>query len=133
MKIKPIRTEDDYESALNEIERLFDAEFGTPESDKLDVLATLVQAYEAEHYPISMPDPIDAIEYHMERLGLTRKDLEKYIGRPSHVSEILNRKRPLTLNMIRGLSTGLGIPIAILAQMYKINEPTHKIINTFAS
>lgn len=121
MEIKPIHTEDDYEAALTEIERLFDAEPGTPEADQLDVLATLVQVYEAKHYPISLPDPIDAIEYHMERLGLTRKGLEPYIGSPSRVSEILNRKRPLTLHMIRNISAGLGIPLDILARAYPLN------------
>jgi HTH-type transcriptional regulator/antitoxin HigA len=90
MKIKLLRTEKDYEAALNEIEHLFDAEPGTPDGDKLEVLAVLVEAYENEHYPIPLPDPIEAIEYHMERLSLTRKDLEIYIGGPSRVSEILN-------------------------------------------
>ncbi len=133
MKIKPIHTEEDYEAALNEIERLFEAEPGTPEGDKLDVLTTLVQAYEAEHYPISMPDPIEAIEYHMERLKLTRKDLEAYLGGPSRVSEILNRKRLLTLHMIRNLSAGLGISVNILAQAYTLKESTSKRGNTLAT
>lgn len=122
MTIKPIHSEDDYEAALSEIERLFDAAPGTPEADELDVLATLVQSYEAEHHPIPQPDPIEAIEYHMERLGLTRKGLEAYIGSPSRVSEILNRKRPLTLHMIRNLSAGLDIPLDILTRAYPLNS-----------
>lgn len=122
MKIKLIHTEKDYETALNEIERLFDAEPGTPNGDMLEVLALLVEVYENEHYSIPLPDPIEAIEYHMERLGLTRKDLEIYIGGPSRVSEILNRKRPLNLRMIRGLSAGLDIPIEVLAQPYDLSE-----------
>jgi len=127
MDIKPIRTEEDYETALEEIERLFDSEPGTPEGDKLEVLTILVNAYEEEHYSIPLPEPIEAIEYHMERLGLSRRDLEPYIGAPSRISEILNRKRPLTMNMIRRLHAGLGIPIEILAQQYEldvVNEPS---------
>ncbi len=122
MKIKPIRTEVDYEAALSEIERLFNAEPGTPDGDDLDVLAVLVEAYENEHYLIPLPGPIEAIEYHMERLNLTRKDLESYLGGPSRVSEVLNRKRPLNLRMIRSLSAGLGIPIDVLAQPYELRE-----------
>jgi len=126
MEIKPIRTAADYHEAIQEIERLFDADFGTPEGDKLVVLATLVEAYEKEHFEIPDPDPIEAIDFHMERKGLTRKDLEPYIGGSSRVSEILNRKRALTLRMIRNLSDGLDIPVGILAQEYKLEdyEPT---------
>jgi HTH-type transcriptional regulator / antitoxin HigA len=120
MEIKPIRTEDDYQAALAEIERLFEAEPGTPEGDQLDVWVTLVEAYEENHYNIPLPDPIEAIEYHMERLGLQRRDLESYLGSRSRVSEILNRKRPLTLQMIRRLSSGLGISLEVLAQKYPL-------------
>ena len=127
MNIKPIHTEADYEAALDEIERLFEAEPGTPQGDKLDVLVTLVQAYEAAHYLIPLPGPIEAIEYHMQRLGWTRKELEPYIGGPSRISEILNHKRPLTLNMIRNLSTGLGIPMDILAQPYELTAAESEI------
>jgi HTH-type transcriptional regulator/antitoxin HigA len=123
MEVKPIHTEEDYQAALSEIERIFDAERGTPDGEKLEILAILVESYEEEHYPIALPDPIEAIEYHVERLGLTRKDLEIYIGGPSRVSEILNRKRPLNLRMIRGLSAGLSIPIDVLAQTYELDEP----------
>lgn len=126
MDIKPIRTETDYEVVISEIERLFDSEIGTPDGDKLDVLVTLVEVYEKEHFAIPTPDPIEAIEYHMERMGLTRKDLEPYIGRSSRISEILNRKRPLTMRMIRNLSDGLGIPLSVLAQAYDLDAPTHE-------
>lgn len=128
MEIKPIRTEADYEAALREIERLFDAEPGTPEGDKLDVLATLVEAYEAKHYAIPTPDPVESIEYHMERLKLTRKNLEPYIGGPSRVSEILNRKRSLNMRMIRNLHQGLGIPLEVLAQPYDLDSPRQDIV-----
>lgn len=119
MEIKPIKTEADYEVSLKEIERLFDAEPGTPEGDRLEILATLVEAYEDEHYAIPAPDPVDAILYYMESRGLTRADLEPYIGSRARVSEILNRKRPLTLAMIQRL-TQLGIPAEALIQPYKV-------------
>ena len=118
MDIKPIRTEENYQAALIEIERLWGAELGTPESDRLEVLATLVEAYEDQHYEILPPDPIDALEYYMESHGLNRRQLEPYIGSSGRVSEVLNRKRPLTLRMIRKLHSGLGIPAEVL-----INEP----------
>jgi len=116
MDIKPIRTEEDYFAALGEVESLMAAEFGTPEGDRLDVLATLVEAYEAKHYPMEIADPIDAIKFEMERKGLTAKDLEPMIGRTNRVYEILNRVRPLTLPMIWRLHDGLGIPAEILIQ-----------------
>jgi HTH-type transcriptional regulator / antitoxin HigA len=122
MDIKPIHTEGDYLAALEEIHALFEAEPGTPEGNKLEVLVTLVEAYEEKHYRIPSPDPIEAIEYHMERLGLIRKDLEPYIGNRARVSEILNRKRPLSLRMIRNLSKGLGISTEILAQEYPVEK-----------
>lgn len=118
MDIKPIHNDHDYEVTLAEIERIFDAQPGTEEADRLDILLTLVEVYEAKHYSIPLPDPIEAINYHMERLGLTRKDLEQFIGSRARVSEILNRKRPLTLRMIRNLQTGLGISSAVLLQKY---------------
>lgn len=120
MDIKPIKTEKEYEAALKEIEHLFDATPGTPDGDRLDVLVTLVEVYENEHYPIPLPDPIEAIFYYMESRGLTRADLEPYIGGRARVSEILNRKRPLTLSMIQRLNKGLGIPAEVLVQPYKI-------------
>ncbi len=122
MTIKPIRTEDDYDAALKELDRLIDARPGTPEYDQLEVLSILIEAYETEHYPIPLPAPIAAIEFHMERLGLTRKDLEPYIGSRARVSEILNRKRHLTLNMIRNLEKGLGIPAGVLIQEYELDR-----------
>src|SRR5687768_1537198 len=103
MEIRPIHTEEDYKNALQEIDSLFDSRPNSPNGDRLEILSTLVETYEAKHYSIPLPDPIEAIEYHMERLKLTRKDLEKYIGGAPRVSEILNRKRPLNLRMIRNL------------------------------
>ncbi|MEW6406332.1 MAG: transcriptional regulator, partial [Chloroflexota bacterium] len=95
MNIHPIKTDKDYETALTEIERLFGSEPGTPEGDRLEVLVTLVKAYEDIHYNIPAPDPVEAILYHMESRGLTRKELEPYLGSRARVAEILNRKRPL--------------------------------------
>jgi len=128
MNIKPIKTNSDYETALKEIERLFDAEPGTPDGDRLEVLSTLVEAYEDEHYSIPLPDPIEMILYTMDSRGLTRADLEPYIGSRARVSEILNRKRPLSLSMIQRLNTGLGIPAESLIASYKIStSKTHRI------
>ena len=119
MEIRPIKTEADYEAALEEIERLFDARPDTLEGDRLEVLVTLVEAYEEKHYAIPLPDPIEAIQYYMESRGLTRRDLEAYIGSRGRVSEILNRKRPLSIEMIRRLHAGLGIPAEVLIQPYE--------------
>ena len=120
MEIKPIKTEADYEAMLKEIERLFDSEPGTSEGDQLEILVTLVEAYEEEHYTIPAPDPVEAILYYMESRNLSRTDLEPYIGSRARVSEILNRKRPLTLAMIQRLNTGLGIPAESLIKPYNI-------------
>ncbi len=119
MDIKPIRSETDYEAALAEVDRLWGAEPGTPDGDRFEVLFTLVEAYEEYHYPILPPDPVEAIQYYMESRGLDRRDLEKFIGSSGRVSEILSRKRPLTLAMIRRLNKGLGIPAEILIQNSK--------------
>jgi HTH-type transcriptional regulator / antitoxin HigA len=119
MKIKPIRTETDYEAALKEIERLFDAKPGTAEADRLEVLTTLTEVYEEKRYAIPLPDPIEAILYHMESRGLSRRDLEPFIGSRARVSEVLNRKRPLTMEMIRNLHRGLGISAEVLIQPYR--------------
>jgi len=116
MEIKPIRTEADYEAALAEVERLWGAEPGTPDGDRFEVLFTLVEAYEEKQYPILPPDPVEAIKYYMDSRGLDRRDLEQYIGPSGRVSEVLSRKRPLTLAMIRKLNAGLGIPAEILIQ-----------------
>ena len=121
MNIKPIKTNSDYEAALKEIEKLFDAEPGTPDGDYLEVLSTLVEAYEDEHYSIPLPDPIEMIFYTMDSRGLTRADLEPYIGSRARVSEVLNRKRPLSLSMIQRLNNGLGIPAEALIAPYKIS------------
>lgn len=120
MNIKPVKTTADYEAALKEIERLFDADPGTPQGDRLEVLTTLVEAYEDKHYAIPAPDPIEAIQYFMESRDLSRRDLEPYLGSRARVSEILNRKRPLSLEMIRELNKGLGIPAEVLIKPYRL-------------
>ena len=110
MDIKPIKTDADYRAALIAIENLMAAELDTPQGEKLDVMVTLIEAYEAKHFPMGLPDPVEAIKFEMERKGLTVKDLEPMIGKPNRVYEILNRKRSLTLKMIWSLHKGLGIP-----------------------
>ena len=110
MDIKPIRTEGDYRAVLRDIESLMDAELGSPEGERLDVLTTLGEGFEAKHYPMELPDPVEAIKFEMERSGLTIKDLEPMIGRRNRVYEILNHKRSLTLKMIWKLHEELGIP-----------------------
>jgi len=110
MEIRPIRTKRDYEEALKRIESLMDAKRNTPEGDELDVLATLIEAYEARHFPLDLPDPVEAIKFAMEQRNLTVKDLVPYIGQPNRVYEVLNRKRPLTMAMVWKLHKGLGIP-----------------------
>jgi len=122
MDIRPIRTKADYRAALKEVERLWEAEPGTPEGDHVDVLVTLIEAYEAKHFPIPAPDPIAAIEFMMEQKGLTRRDLEPAIGSRGRVSEVLTRKRPLTLPMVRELSALLQIPAAVLVQSYQVRS-----------
>ena len=116
MNIQPIRTDADYKASLRQISTLMvsDPEPGTPEGDRLDILATLVQAYEARHFPIGAPDPVEAIKFRMEQGGLSVKDLEPIIGRSNRVYEVLNHKRPLTLAMIRRLHRSLGIPAEVL-------------------
>jgi HTH-type transcriptional regulator / antitoxin HigA len=113
-ELKPIRTEADQERAMAEVERLWGAKDGTSEGDRLDVLVTLIEAYEKEVYPFDPPDPIEAIQFRMEQLGLTRKDLEPFIGSRARVAEVLNRKRGLSIEMIRRLNEGLGISGDIL-------------------
>lgn len=119
MKIRPIRTKADYRAALKEVERLWDAEPGTPAGDRVEVLVTLIEAYEAEHFPIPAPDPIAAIAFVMEQKGLSRRDLEPAIGSRGRVSEVLTRKRPLTLPMVRALSELLQIPTNVLVRSYE--------------
>lgn len=110
MEIKPIRTKADYRAALKEIETLMAAEADTPEGERLDVLVTLVEAYEQKHFPMDLPDPVEAIKFTMEQKGLTAKDLVPMIGRLNRVYEVLSRRRPLTIAMIQRLHSGLGIP-----------------------
>lgn len=114
MDIHPIHTDEAYRSALREIEMLMSAEAGTAEGEKLDILVTLVEAWERKHFPLELPDPIEAIKFRMEQAGMTPKDLQPMIGSRSRVYEVLNRKRNLTLPMIRKLHAALGIPVESL-------------------
>jgi HTH-type transcriptional regulator/antitoxin HigA len=114
MDIQPIKTEQDYDLALSTIEELWEAKEGTYEGDRLDILITLVDAYEQVNHPIYPPDPVAAIEFHMDQNELTRVDLEEYIGTRARVSEVLNGKRGLSIEMIRNLHEGLGIPLESL-------------------
>jgi HTH-type transcriptional regulator/antitoxin HigA len=115
MEIKPIRSNADYQAALQEIEKLMGAPAGTPESDQVEVLVTLVEAYEAKHFPIPEPeDPVEVLEYYLESRGLSRSDLVPYLGSKERVSEVLHRKRGLSLQMIQRLHAGLGIPAELL-------------------
>jgi len=117
MEIKPIRTEADYEAALKEIEQLMGSQPGTPEDDRLDVLATLAEAYEVRHFPIPIPDdPVEVLKYFMESRGLSRSDLIPYLGSKQRISEVLNRKRGLSIEMIRRLRNDLGIPADLFKQ-----------------
>ena len=119
--LRPIKTEEDHRAALAEIEQLFDATPNTPEGDRLDVLTLLVTAYEEAHHPILPPDPVAALEYYMESRGLSRRDLEPFLGSRSRVAEVLNRKRGLTIEMIRRLHQGLDIPADVLIQPYSLS------------
>ncbi len=112
--VRPIRSKKDYEAALKEVERLWGAKLGTAEGDRLDVLATLIDVYEATHYAMDPPDPVEAIKFRMEQQGLTRKDLEPLIGTRTRVAEILNRRRSLSIEMIRRLHKTLGISADVL-------------------
>ncbi len=115
MEVKPVRNEDDYQAALKEIDELMESQPGTAEGDRLEVLVTLVEAYEAKHMPIPEPnDPVAVLEYYMESRGLSRSDLIPYLGSKERVSEVINRKRGLSLEMIRRLHTGLGIPADLI-------------------
>ena len=118
MKIVPIRNEKDYQNALNRLEEVFDAKKGTDEGDELEILSILIDRYENENFPIGMPDPIEAIKFRMEQMGMKQKDLAEVVGFKSRVSEILNKKRKLTLEMIRKLNTTLHIPTEVLVQDY---------------
>ncbi|RHW17969.1 helix-turn-helix domain-containing protein [Sphingomonas gilva] len=113
-EVKPIRSEADYEAALEDIAALWGAKSGTPAGDRLDVLATLIDAYEAQHHPIDPPDPVEAIKFRMDQQGMTRKDLEDIIGTRTRIAEVLNRKRSLSIGMIRRLHDRLGISAEVL-------------------
>lgn len=114
MEIRPIKTEKDYNDSIKRIEELWGAKKDTPEGDELDLLVTLVESYETKHYPIAPPDPVDAIKFRMEQMGMTKTDMAKYLGSQSRVSEVLSRKRKLTLKMVKSLYKGLKIPAEIL-------------------
>lgn len=121
MEIKPIKTENDYSNALDIVEKLMGAKINTPEGDNLDVLVTLIEAYEEKNHQILPPDPVEAIVHQMESQGLSRNDLIPFFGSRARVSEILNRKRSLSINMIRKLQKGLGISAEILIRPYKLH------------
>ena len=118
MTIKPLKTKKDYLAAMNRMDAIFDAKPGTSEGDELEVLGILIDKYEREHHPIEYPDPIEAIKFRMEQLGYSQNDLAKVVGLKSRASEILNKKRKLTLEMIRQLHQVLGIPTDVLIQNY---------------
>ncbi len=128
MDIKPIKTEEDYRATLREIELLMTAEAGTPEGERLDVLVTLVEAYERKHFPLDLPDPVEAIKFTMDQRGLTVKDLEPMVGRSNRVYEVLSHKRPLTLKMIWRLHKELESPRNLLSSN-PTNPRPHKGLN----
>ena len=122
LPVMPVRDEASHAAALLEIERLWQAPVGTPEGDRLEALSILVEAYEAKHHPIDPPDPVEAIKFRMEQLGMTRKDLEPMIGRSGRVAEVLGRKRPLSIFMIRKLNAKLGVPAEVLIRETRIRS-----------
>ena len=122
MELRPIRSKREHQAALKEAEALWNAPEGSPEADRLEVLTLLIEAYEREHFPIEEPDPIDFLQHIMEARGLARKDLEPYIGSRARVAEVLNRVRPLTLEMIRNLSDGLELPADVLIRGYRVKR-----------
>ncbi|MCY3809914.1 MAG: transcriptional regulator [Gemmatimonadetes bacterium] len=123
MTIRPVRNETDYDEALAEIDSLMGVALGTPESDRLEVLVTLVEGYESEHWMIDAPDPISAISHVMEARGLRQRDLAELIGSQSHASEVLRRRRPLSLAMIRMLAKEWGLPADVLVRDYELATP----------
>ncbi len=122
MPLRPIRTKREYQAALKETEALWNARSGSPEADRLEVLVLLIEAYEQEHFPIEAPDPIDFLLHVMEARSLSRKDLEQYIGSRARVAEVLNRVRPLTLEMIRRLADGMNLPADVLIRGYPLKN-----------
>ncbi|MCX7165258.1 MAG: helix-turn-helix domain-containing protein [Rhodocyclales bacterium] len=127
MELKPIRSKKEYQAALAEVERLWDAPAKSAEADRLDVLAMLVESYERQYFPIADPDPIDFLGHVMESRGMTRKDLEAYIGPRGRVADILNRTRPLTLEMIRRLADGLQLPAEVLIKSYRLRRESGEL------
>ena len=128
MELRPIRTKRDYQTALTEIELLWNAPAKSAETDRLDVLTLLVEQYERQHYPIADPDPIDFLHHVMEARGLTRKDLEAYLGPRGRVSDIMNRTRPMTLGMIRRLADGLNLPADVLIKPYPLRQTDEHLV-----
>ena len=122
MELRPIRTKREYQAAMKEAEALWNASDGSAEADRLEVLSLLIEAYERKHYPIDAPDPIDFLLHVIEARGLARKDLEPFIGSRARVAEVLNRVRPLTLEMIRRLATGLDLPAEVLIRGYRVER-----------
>lgn len=122
MELRPIRSKREHQAALKEAETLWDAPEGSPEADRLEVLTLLIEAYEREHFPIEDPDPIDFLQHVMEARELTRRDLEPFIGSRARVAEVLNRVRPLTLDMIRKLARGLELPADVLIRGYRVKR-----------
>ena len=122
MAIRPIRTKREHQAVMKEIEALWDAPEGSPRADRLEVLVLLVEAFERAHYPVSDPDPIDFLQHIMEARDLSRRDLEPFIGSRARVAEVLNRVRPLTLEMIRRLATGLKLPADVLVRDYRLKR-----------
>jgi HTH-type transcriptional regulator/antitoxin HigA len=127
MELKPIRNKKEYQSALAEVERLWDAPAKSAAADRLDVLTMLVESYERQHFPISDPDPIEFLNHVMESRGMVRKDLEAYIGPRGRVADILNRTRPLTLEMIRRLADGLQLPAEVLIKPYRLRREDREL------
>lgn len=124
MKARIIKTEEDYQAALERVDKLMDARPGSAEFEELELFTLLIEKYEDERYPIDFPDPVEAIKFRMEQAGLERKDMIQYLGSQSKVSEVLNHKRPLSMAMIRALSQGLGIPVEVLVQ-----QPEHAFVS----
>jgi HTH-type transcriptional regulator/antitoxin HigA len=128
MELKPIRTKKEYQAALAEAELLWEAPVKSPEADRLDVLTLLIEQYERRHFPIVDPDPIDFLTHVMEARGMTRKDLEPYIGPRGRVSDIMNRIRPMSLEMIRRLSEGLNLPAEVLIRPYPLRRDEEELV-----
>jgi HTH-type transcriptional regulator/antitoxin HigA len=122
MELRPIRSKREHQTALKEAESLWEASKGSPDGDRLEVLTLLIEAYEREHFPIEDPDPIDFLQHVMEARGLARKDLEPFVGSRARVAEVLNRVRPLTLDMIRKLAAGLDLPSDVLIRGYRVKR-----------